>query len=692
MKQRLFFILVFFFLCALLTQDASAFWPFSSKKKSAKKAAVAEAQQNVRIKIIGAKTFTNKTLLAAISDTVTEIQTTNGSSASADDGAFFIGLYYRKHGYSQAKVTWKVAKDEVILTIVEGPLTTISKIAISGNAHIPEDTLKGFLTQATQERFSRAKPGALPFVEADINSGAGSIASYYKSRGFLDSMIDAPKIKFSRDKTKASIHLTVHEGTQYHFGKLAFTGDLVFYHDPDLQKKMDAILKEPYTPQRALSLQRDVLYFYQTHGYFKAKVVANSDPLNAKRGVVPVQISIQSGDVYHFGNVTVSGLQKLHPSFIHNRFRGLKDEVYNPETLAKTYRKMIGTGLFKTLRVKSEATANDEVQLQLTADEAKSRELGFSGGYGTYEGLIAGIQVADRDLLGYGRPVSANLQISQRGLLGAVEFLDPWFLESKYTFRARLYALTHDYDGYSKTETGLRLELSRQITKHLKLSAFYLGRVESITNTGIDPDVVGATSYFASSLGLSTTLDYRDSILNPTKGWVASASADYNSPLLGSAVNYFRAAVRLSYFIPIKKTLLAFGARGGLILPMGSDDSVPIDERFFNGGGSSVRSFAERQLGPRESHNYPIGGNTFTVFNAEYIFPLYGALKGAVFVDAGNVGPRVGDGFGEMRYGVGTGLRYALPVGMLRLDYGYNPDRQPGEATGAIHFSFGFAF
>jgi len=140
------------------------------------------------------------------------------------------------------------------------------------------------------------------------------------------------------------------------------------------------------------------------------------------------------------------------------------------------------------------------------------------------------------------------------------------------------------------------------------------------------------------------------------------------------------------------RTLLAFGARGGWMKPLsGNPDDIPIDERFFNGGSSSVRSFPERRLGPSDWHGYPIGGDTFTTFNAEYQFPLYGSLIGALFADAGSVGVSPTT-MGLMRYGVGPGLRYASPVGPLRIDVGFNPDRRTGERHMVINISFGMAF
>ena len=171
---------------------------------------------------------------------------------------------------------------------------------------------------------------------------------------------------------------------------------------------------------------------------------------------------------------------------------------------------------------------------------------------------------------------------------------------------------------------------------------------------------------------------------------------DAASGILASEIEFLRATARVSYYFPVtKRTNLAVGARGGIIAPMGKTRSstLPIDERFFNGGASSVRSFVERELGPKDRLGVPIGGEAFTVFNLEYTFPILGDLKGALFADAGNVRSKAADfGFGDMRYAVGGGLRYNLPFGPVRLDYGLNPSPRSDEDRGALHFSIGVAF
>jgi outer membrane protein assembly factor BamA len=180
----------------------------------------------------------------------------------------------------------------------------------------------------------------------------------------------------------------------------------------------------------------------------------------------------------------------------------------------------------------------------------------------------------------------------------------------------------------------------------------------------------------------------RDNPVNPTQGLVIATSFDVAT--IDGSQAFTRSTARVSYYQPIGKTLLALGARGGYIAP--NIEAIPIDVRFFNGGSTTVRSFAERELGPKDRSGNPVGGELFTVFNAELMFPLAGGLQGAVFFDAGNVKNEFVEDSGDMRYAIGLGLRYKLPIGPLRLDYGVNPNPKDEEDFGAFHFSFGFAF
>jgi len=526
-----------------------------------------------------------------------------------------------------------------------------------------------------------------------VKGGVERIRGLYRSEGFLDAVVDPPTSVLAPDKTRADVVVTLHEGTQYHFGKITFEGDIIFYPQRELLQEMEVFTRKPYTPLALTNLERKIDYFYRTRGYFTVRVSSESDPAQAVNGDVAVKFLVQAGDIYRFDGVTQSGLKKLRASFLPNRFKKLKGQVYNPETLEDRYRKLMGTGLFTNLKLTQTPLPSHEVGLHFDVEEAKSRELGFSVGYAKLEGMILGVRYVDRDLFGNGRPLQVDAEVAQKLLRGEVLYTDPWIFESENTLRTRLFVLSQDLDGYSKTETGLRPELSRKFGDHLELATFILTRDVQIANKGIDPLEVGPTHYRADSLGASATYDTRDSVLNPRRGFVLNGTGDFATNVLGSSLQFLRGTFRASYYLPVgQDSLLAAGVRGGVIDPLGSGANLPIDERFFNGGSNTVRSFNERTLGPKDTTGHPIGGETFSVANVEFVTPIRDNLDVALFADAGSTGRRIESGIGQTGFAIGPGLRYRLPIGPIRLDYGWNPIRRPGQPSGAIHFSFGFAF
>jgi outer membrane protein assembly complex protein YaeT len=642
----------------------------------------AVGRSQTAIRFSGASHFNEKQLRTAIADQITALDQQGVSPALADDAAFFLSVFYRRNG-----------PHSIALNITEGPLTMLSGVHFHGVSGLPVATLQDYITGTTRERSSTPK-AALPFVQADVDTGVDRIRGLYASEGFLDAIVDPPKVTLNDAHTTASVDVTVHEGIQYHFGKITFAGDLVFYPNTELLDQLKPFTSKPYTPDQVTNMQRAVIYYYKTHGYYDPQVDVQSDKNSAVAGNIPVLFTVQSGAVYRFGGVSEEGLDRLSPSFLPDRFASLKGKFYNPQALDEKFREMMQTGLFRELRIEPRPLPDNTIELHMKVVEEKAKELGASIGYGTQEGPIIGFIAGDRDLLGHGRPLTANLELSSNFLRGDILYSDPWFLDSDYALQARLYGLSQQWYRYNVLETGFRPEISRQLTKSLQASVFYLGKEVKTTDQGIDPAKIGPSSYFVSSLGTSINLDTRSpDKINPTKGWIGSVAGEVASASLGSSVEYLRATGRITYYLPITAhSLLALGARGGWMKPLsGSDDSIPIDERFFNGGSRSVRSFLERRLGPSDYHGYTIGGDTFTTFNAEYQFPLFAGIIGAAFADAGSVGASPTT-IGRLRYGVGPGLRYATPVGPLRLDVGFNPDRRIGERRMVIQISFGTAF
>ncbi len=664
------------------------------------------------VQISGATAFTEKQLREAIAQQIVTIEQSGMNEANAYDAGFFLESHYRKHGYAHVTATAKIAgANELRLVVREGPLVRIRAVSIRGVENHTQDELVKYLLGPTRERFPRIKKDTLlPFVESDILSGAALVTRLYAADGFLDAVIESPQIEFSGDQQSAAVTLTIDEGTQYGFGQITFAGSPVYSRE-ELANAIAVDLGRPFTAGRLNAAQRTLEDFYKKRGHFLAKVTAIGGKENAERGQVSVTFIMAPGPRHTFDGVTIRGLDGVRPRFIHNRLVTLRGKTYDPDLVDEKFRELIQTGLFKSLHINPQLAPGDQVRLDLEIEEAKPKEFGIGLGYASYEGAIVSLSYTDRNFLHTGRPITFEIEATSRGYKGEVLWSDPWFFESDYRFRARLYAQTKDNDGYSKIEYGFQPSLARSITKHWEVSAFLLAKQVAITSSTIVPrDLLGQEKYLANSIGISSTLDYRNNAANPSRGYIATATFDAASSVLSSDIDFVRATGRFSYYLPVTpKSVVAFGARGGVISPGGrarattgsassgsadlADSRLPIDERFFSGGASTVRSFTERSLGPKDRAGNSLGGEAFTSFNVEYTFPISGDLKGAVFADAGNVRPRAADfGLGNLRYALGTGLRYDLPFGPIRLDYGLNPSPHADESRGAFHFSIGVAF
>ena len=680
-------------------------------------AATSTQTGDVTVQFIGVTGFSESDLRDALFDPLDSIKSDGLSDATADDTAFFLELFYRKNGYAFVNTSYTIVDPKHLqLKVDEGPLVLLGDIHFIGNDHYPDTTnFQQYIIGQTRERFPASRKD-LPYVDADVQKGTDLVQRFYLSQGYLEARIGEPTVEYVNNRTRANLTIPIVEGRAYRFGRVELQGSLVFP-----EKQVRALIADqiplPYTRPRVDAMQRKLEDYYKRKGYFTATVTANSDPATVgPDDRVPTTYVITPGPLYHFDGVRIVGTDRLKPEYLRNRFRSLSGKVYDPKTLDDTYQLMIKTGLFAQLKVDPVPQPDDTLRLDIGVKEAKARELGFSLGYGTFEGAIVGFTARDRDFMGTGRPLSFMADYSTRTLSGELLYVDPNLFESDYEMRARLDALTRDLTAYKKQEFSGLVDLSRAITKKCKVSTFAEVDNVKITDHAVQTFQLGLPEYTANLIGGTISLDLRDSPLTPTKGLITNATFDVADKAFGGDLDFVRATGRFTYFVPLpKKNLLIIGVRAGVIQPFDSTDrsiyynndddpktppvaggpALPIDERFFLGGSTSVRSFVERELGPYDPRSkQPIGGEAFTLFNAEYQFPLILAdLKGAIFFDAGNLRPRA-DQFGvtDERYAIGTGIRYNLPIGPLRIDYGFNPDPKGKEYIGAFQFSFGFAF
>src|SRR5256884_6074093 len=361
----------------------------------------------------------------------------------------------------------------------------LQTVLFDGNTREPADKLFEYMVGPTRERYSRLEK-TLPFVAADMEEGVHLVQRFYIAEGFLDVVVDPPRYKFPQQSNEVEVIVPIHEGRQYFFGSISFTGQTV-YGAEALRGQIVDLLERPYTEARVADIPRRLEAYFKARGYYDVKVAATGALEEAVNWRVPVQIAISAGPVYHFDGVTVSGLTRLHPSFVTRRFIRLSGKTYSPDVLDERFRTLMKTGQFNLLQIKPVPVDGHLLRLDISAEEAKSKEFGFWIGFDTYEGALAGAQIGDRHLFGTGRAGSATIEVSQRSYKGEILYEDPFFLDTDFQFTARVFALTFDYDGYSKFELGGRCELSRKITTYDEACLTFSPRRDDMTVATIRP-------------------------------------------------------------------------------------------------------------------------------------------------------------------------------------------------------------
>ena len=220
------------------------------EQQKARRAIVKEQEKRAKrasiIEFRGEQAFKEKDLRLGLKEEITTIEDFGLSPARADDLAFFLEVFYRKHGYAKVDVHYVIESgDRLRLDINEGPRFMLSQVIFDGNAHEPADKLFEYIVGPTRERYSRLEK-RLPFVAADLEEGTHLVQRFYVAQGFLNAVVDPPLDKFQTGSSDVVVAVPIHEGRQYFFGNITFSGQTV-YGSEALRGQISDLLQRPYT-------------------------------------------------------------------------------------------------------------------------------------------------------------------------------------------------------------------------------------------------------------------------------------------------------------------------------------------------------------------------------------------------------------------------------------------------------------
>ncbi|HZE89584.1 MAG TPA: outer membrane protein assembly factor BamA, partial [Verrucomicrobiae bacterium] len=595
-------------------------------------------------------------------------------------------------GYASAvvKETTQGREDRIRITyeVDRGPKASVRSIRIEGAAAVPEIELRRAM-ETVEDRWNTSGTLRTPTLKAD----AEAVRSVYLAHGFLDARVPEPEIKMSPDRKSADVTLRVEEGEVWTLREVTLSGRTTY----PAESLREATLLVPGTPIRpsavdaAVERVRDVL---DANGYNQVRVRSRTEgpPATAK-----VTLEIEEGPRQVLSSVSIHGNTRTNSSVISREIPLKPGDPISRNGLLIAQRKLYGLGIFRSvdLKVVPEREGEEAARLVVTVAEGSPLLTAFGVGYNTEQSLQEFAQIGHDNVFGTGRAASLFLSHSSLQRRAQVNLTDRRLFGIPFEGLITAFWEKDERPSFEERRAGGAIQLKDQPTKQWTVLGRYA--VEDVALLNVDPNLdpatdIGEQDVRLANVAASLAQDGRDDILNPTRGGFVTADARLYLAAVGSERQFSRVYASWAWFHPVSaRTVFGTSFRIGHERPLGSTTDIPLAERFFAGGDTTLRGFGIDGAGPLDLATLqPIGGQFSVILNEELRFPILGALKGVVFYDTGNVFLTsntfrftgtdvvrrgsvlaVQDGF---RHTLGTGIRFDTPLGPIRVEYGRKLD------------------
>ncbi len=579
----------------------------------------------------------------------------------------------------------------VVFRIDEGKKFYIDRIVIEGNRALTARQIKDAMS--TKERFL----WILPFAKVHrkvFDDDAERILNLYADHGYIQARIEAHDIVPDVARGKITLRVRLVEGAQFRVGSVTIQGNEVL-RDVELRSLIK--LKEGDVFNRSLLRQavRGITDRYSEIGRARAEVTPATE-IEPETRRINLLMTIREGAEVYVQQINITGNTRSSEKVLRRELRVAEGELFTNRKLLRSRQRLFNLGYFDEVNVSVEpGSTPDKVVVNIDVKERATGLFSVGAGYSSVDNLFATIDVRQRNLFGRGQEVFAQFRIGSKSRLGLFGFTEPYLFDIPLRAGFDVYDRERDFDDFTEERLGGDLRASYPITEFVTLSGIY--RLEQVEISNVSED---ATDELKKELGrkLNSVIEFglnrdtRDNIFEPSSG--SRNSIDVGFAGLGGDTRFYRIVGESAWFWPLPILNSVLGVRGlaGVVQGWGGNE-VPIFERFFLGGVNTLRGQRTRSVAPKDANGKVIGGDKELLFTTELLIPVFPRFRIALFFDTGNA-----YGFGtdfdptNVRLGAGAGIRFFSPLGPIRLDWGYNLDRKPGENSYQIHFAVGSPF
>jgi outer membrane protein insertion porin family len=414
---------------------------------------------------------------------------------------------------------------------------------------------------------------------------------------------------------------------------------------------------------------------------------------------INITFEISEGPEVFVERINISGNTRSEEKILRREIPMAEGDLFTTQKLARARQKLVNLNYFDRVNATTvPGSSKDKIIISIDVTEKPTGIFSIGGGYSSQDGVLGTLNLSQNNFLGRGWIASVRIAGGENVQNGTISFTEPWLFDRPLAAGFDLFNNRRVFTDYTVNSLGGDIRLGHPIGDYSRWNAVYRVSQDTISDVadGASVNLLDQQgTHLTSLVGMSLSRDTRDNIFETTRGSTASIGLDVAG--IGFGEQWFRTQATTTYFIPAwRDHVLGFRLSGAYSLGWG-DRPVPLFERFFLGGPNSIRSFKAQEVSPKDESGTRIGGNIQLLGNIEYTIPLFFGIRGAFFLDAGNVwGPDISGGQKfdptDLQYAGGAGLRWLSPFGPIRIDYGVNLNPGPRDKFGNFHFSVGSAF